>query len=661
MNKRSTTILLAILDSSQSSINYDTLCNLFKVSERTIRNDINEINQWLSKNNFSNLVIDEKGFLVIANKKEINTIKNNLLKLDTYDYRLLKEERRTIISIVLLSSNKTSSIKDLCEKTCASRATVLADIAAMKEEKSNKNIKIETAVGKGIVSKLEEKEKFELLIETINENMSNYHTYNVFINILLNLVETRISFGEVVNKLQKMDIINKYHLSDEGFRKTSIFLFVILNCKFELNLINSELNTNEEMVNEYAEEIFNVFKKYLDSATVETKKKYFSSYFSINNPFTIIDAQKGTPEVIAVVADFLRRVSKDLNEDLYKDYVLFEFLCSHITSLVERIKNNEHSYEEYNVNEIADKYPKIQKSVNNQIEVIEKFFSINLDNNDKAYIVMYIQATIYRNSNDSIINNVLIACPGSLATGELLAAQVKKYFNYNIVDVTSVDNINNYKKENVDFVLSTVLIPFCNWPVMTVTPVLHVSDITKIHTLAYEIYKNNKGRKIISKINNKSNEEEKKINLLDILTVDNIEFCDEKIDVIESIKRSGQILVKNKCIDTSYIEKIINAFNEYGPYFVISKGTTLLHAKSSNEKTKTAMSLLVCRKGVEYGVDLLDPIKLIFCFSYSETGDYLISLNQLVEIGKNQTVVDLIANADSKRQVIDIIKSHLKT
>ena len=68
-------------------------------------------------------------------------------------------------------------------------------------------------------------------------------------------------------------------------------------------------------------------------------------------------------------------------------------------------------------------------AVEKNLYLIEDFYSIKIDDNETSYIVMHLCADLERRRARNKKLSACIICPESIATGQLLGAQIEKYFN----------------------------------------------------------------------------------------------------------------------------------------------------------------------------------------------------------------------------------------
>ncbi|MSV76880.1 MAG: PTS sugar transporter subunit IIA, partial [Actinobacteria bacterium] len=79
----------------------------------------------------------------------------------------------------------------------------------------------------------------------------------------------------------------------------------------------------------------------------------------------------------------------------------------------------------------------------------------------------------------------------------------------------------------------------------------------------------------------------------------------------EAIIASGQLLVASGRVTPEYVEQMLAAVEEFGPYIVIAPGIALAHARPSEAVLSSGLSLAVLANPVEFGSHN-DPVRLVF-------------------------------------------------
>lgn len=107
----------------------------------------------------------------------------------------------------------------------------------------------------------------------------------------------------------------------------------------------------------------------------------------------------------------------------------------------------------------------------------------------------------------------------------------------------------------------------------------------------------------------------------------------------DAIRKSAEPLLTSKKIKVAYVEDMISAVNEYGPYIVLTKHVALAHAESKGNVNELAMSVLTLDKPVVFHHELNDPVKIIFTLAAPDSESHLEIMKEWVNIIRDENRV----------------------
>ncbi len=125
----------------------------------------------------------------------------------------------------------------------------------------------------------------------------------------------------------------------------------------------------------------------------------------------------------------------------------------------------------------------------------------------------------------------------------------------------------------------------------------------------------------------------------------------------EAITIAGQILVDNNKTDPEYINEMINAVNELGPYMVISKGIALAHAKPSTLVKGNAVSLITLKTPVPFNNEKNDPVSVIIAFGATEHSQHLSVMKEVAMLLTKKDFLTFMINASSIDEIVEYINA----
>ena len=207
MRKRSTEILEKLILSNSKSMEVKKLITTYRISLKTLRTDVNEINDFLLEAKMSPTKLNEKEKLILL-EKDIMKIQDRLNHMDTYSYKMSREERQIYIIAELLMSQDYITMQNLAKKLNVSRNTILNDFETVKDYCLAFNVNVLMKSSKGIKIECDQKDRnnqrklgMKIPLEMIKEDLREY--------------------------MEQQHML----VSDRVFSYVSIYLFVILNRK----------------------------------------------------------------------------------------------------------------------------------------------------------------------------------------------------------------------------------------------------------------------------------------------------------------------------------------------------------------------------------------------------------------------------------------------
>lgn len=660
MRKRSTEILEKLILSNSKSMEVKKLITTYRISLKTLRTDVNEINDFLLEAKMSPTKLNEKEKLILL-EKDIMKIQDRLNHMDTYSYKMSREERQIYIIAELLMSQDYITMQNLAKKLNVSRNTILNDFETVKDYCLAFNVNVLMKSSKGIKIECDQKDRNNLLMQIFHDLEEDYMEKSFFHQLIQRKLGMKIPLEMIKEDLREYMEQQHMLVSDRVFSYVSIYLFVILNRK-----INKKRRTVEKLTGDTASD--NLLNWFADKYEVSINKndvKDFGRYMK-QHDFNISSEQKeiNDVELYGIIVYFLQMVGEDIECSLQSDTVLIESLLEHIRTL----KN----WEDYDFEmPLSDELPIpkeiLEKTIEKNSIILERYLGYPLTKEMKESIMIHICAAFVRNLEYLNLLEVLIVCPGSMATGKYLEAQVKNYFDFRVAAVIPSRDVEEFLKSNkIDFVISTVNVRSESVPCVKVQAQLTMNDINAIQNIAFLLgRKENKSenesryveqnfldvmKTFLEKLDASKRDEffdevyalmETKIQstgksiLAQMLDPSKIMIKQEKITWEQGILQAADILEKKGCVGSDYGKKAVENVKEYGDYIIISKGIALAHAgKKEAHVYKDGLSLVMCPEGIEFTEGNI--VYLVFCFAVAEEKDYLKLFQEIIALGKTQ-------------------------
>lgn len=695
LNERSA-LLLRELVSKKGFIRISELTTLFNVSNRTIRYDLDNIDEFLKENNLPQIIRKPKvgiGFseLMDDRKKALELCST----LNNRYYILSKNERVNIILSEILKQKDYITIDSIAQLIQVSRGTIIKDLNEVKEWLEKRGLKLITAPKHGIIVDGDEKKIRKAAIELLTEVVDIDKAFD-FINSPL-LVKNNTVNNQFKNLFDDIDTdyIEKYvymleeelqlTFSDEAFSNLMIHICIAVK---RIQLGRDIIMPPEEL---------STFETTKEFAIAEKSIKDLENHFNINIPkdeigyitIHLLGSSISTTEtnekedwvkLQIYTGKIISEVSNRINLDLTRDDMLFNGLIEHLRPAINRLK---HGLKLKNpvLPQIQNNYQDLFRVIKICLETIEDDIGFGFDDDEIGYITMHFGASIERLIPLNIYKpSVLVVCGTGVGTAKLLSARLKKMFDINIVDTVSYHQVKHVIKEkSVDLIITTVPIDSKEVKAVKVNALLSDEDVDTLrrhlkicwdsrNTMDHliEIIKNscniiNYDRLIkdlsgflnIQVPNNIGGAVQPM--LKDILLEDNIKLGVEVNNWEEAIKAGGRLLKANGYIKDEYIDSMINAVKEIGPYIVIAPGIAMPHGRPESGVLKIGLSLITLKNPINFGNKENDPVKIVVCLCAIDHMTHLKALSELVQFLGDEKFISIVLNSKQASEIVNYI------
>jgi len=688
--KRATELILLLI-SNEEFTTVRELSNYFNISEKTIRNDLDVIDDYLAKNGFHKLIRKPKlGVKFPGSIDEKNMLISNISRKDLDNYIYTTNERQIMILLTLITHDSGNlRIKDFEEILKVSRSTINNDIKQLKNKLKINNLELRYSADSGYTISGKEVDIRNFISDKIIEIIKDDYK-----NIGDNLAHTKLSglinindIKFIENVFYDMEELFNVDYADVAFNSQIIRIYVSLQRIIRNHALNFEnYKENIKLTQEFvmSNYIGGKLEEKYEIGIDENERIYFTICLLGSNLVQKKENENLDIIMIQLMArKLIEYVSSKMNIDINDDLILFKFLEEHLKPMIYRVKYNIELKNPI-LDEIIDNYKDLFMIVKNGLMKIQDFENILVSDDEVSYLTIHFGAAIERKKlRNSTKPKVLIVCNTGYGTSQWLAMQIESMFNVDIVAATNTRRIDKILMNNkIDVIISTVNIkPIKNVKTIYVRPILTENDVKELN-FEFSLLKNNtveidKILEIVSKyctIHDKFrltkdleiifskhfniSEGVEQIMLQDVLKEETIELNVDVKDWIDAVRFGGDILFRNNCVTEKYIQAMIDTVKEIGPYIVVTKGVAMPHAQPDKGALRVGMSLITLKNPVNFGNAENDPVNIIICFSATDSKTHLKALSQLAKLLDNEEALLKISSSNSKAEVLEIIKTY---
>lgn len=686
MNKRSREILSQLITKTEYSqtISIQDLAEMFKVSSRTIRYDIEQINDYLKENHLQPLNLGKQG--VINTQADITKARESLSEEGFYSFKLSREERVCFSAVMMICSDDYITLSEIADQLFVSRSTIIQDLEHIKSFFRERHLYVLSHSNKGLLLEGREIDKRNLLIDMIQSENSIFKVEPIFQHLTQCLSKNLKIDLEDISMIEK--IINEAeHIYGRFLTDQS---FVQLRNYFQLSLYRLrkahyvEYGDDKNSKWDMAKGMIDQIQQFIVKEIPDTEIYYVASVLNRMKYIKKTTSNKEIVKMQVITRNFIEKISKDIHRNLQGDYIFYENLINHLEStfstLGDRFAINSV------VDEVLQRYPEVKQATERNVYVFEEYVGRKLSEEEIAYIVVHICAAIERNKNETVRYSVVLVCNGGIGTSQLLLARLEKFFHLDVIDIIPAHDIENMNMDDVDAVISTISLEGKGIEYIQVDPLLTDEDcirvgkkLSKIHpkvsekeTISEENQDSLKSLETIKDILEEDEEEiaigkiksviesffqkKEETTLSDLLPAQAIQIGVECSDWKGAIEASAKYLLKNGAINENYIKAMIKNVMENGPYIVVAPGFALPHEALNAGASKVGMSLIRLKTPVPFGKEEMDPIEWVCCLSAINKETHLKAMFQLVNLFYNQSFRVKIKECKTGEEIYKIIE-----
>jgi mannitol operon transcriptional antiterminator len=456
------------------------------VNINTLRKDIPQLENFLRENGLSLIAKPKIGLKIDGPYEKIENLKEKLTFLGN---KLLDRKGKIWYTAeIFLSKEKIPTIEDLSDILGISRPTTVEYIKEVREWLSKKRIKVLGKPGFGYYIKGDEEDVRAAIIESI-KNFLEFEFQTVALEFAQgNLKRNLLGVFENTN----LDAIKKFidevqtHIKkrfvDEDLLNLAISIAVSIRrikkghtIKFEtkkvneillnpiLPIIRNNISTIEDQFQvKFADgEISYLALKFIGSKTQDIKD---TRDFIMNSKFKKIAVE------IARLTDEL------LGLPINKESEFILMLAHHLESTITKIKMGI-KIENPTLEMVKKEYPIAYAVAERASKMIKDRFHLEMPDEEKGYIAMYIAASLEKIKQPSK-RKVVVICPMGVATSKLLYYKLTNEIpEIEIVQVGSIKELEEGNfTQKVDLIISTVPLSGVKIPHVVVSPFLRPED-----------------------------------------------------------------------------------------------------------------------------------------------------------------------------------------
>lgn len=509
VNKRFLDIVKLLLK-QDDYITINDISNELGVSNKTIRNDLYQVETWLDEQGLKLIKKTGVGIAIEGDK----TTKLHLCHLiQEKNNRMIdySPDARKIYIGIKLVSNLNCRIYELADELYVSRATIHKDILALVPTFTSYKIKLHRKNNTGVSIEGSEKNKRQLLIDFLTQD----NGYARFFEMVKNTdFECDGSFpfaafdfndDEIKEFLKVLENTNSSYLHSLLFAslvKVTLHLLVTFaRIKDGYSISLSEGFVDELTHQPYYHDVWQLCEALENHYHVpfsDMEKHYLQVFFiSLQNSSQIQDSDHEIARTITkqLIHEWGNLLPYNFSEDQELEKVVFNHLCPAITRFKHGIM-----IENPLMSDIKSIYPNTFDIVKQSIHIIEDYFKCKISDDEIGFFTLHLAAAMDRKKKP--LNTILISHANVGATNLLAAKLRSQFLELNIFEIRSYITIHDSDYQDADLILTTTPLDFePEVPVLVINTLLYECDIMRLKSIIRSFYKekNDPTKKISTK------------------------------------------------------------------------------------------------------------------------------------------------------------------
>ena len=466
---------------SSTPLDVQFFIDKYNRSERTVRYDITAIREELGKHEIDIKVKSKKGFYIPASQKQ--QCSQLLLEVaSNADMSLIDdsdETRYLTLYLFLLMQKKAVTAEEISQYFFISRSTAIRLLSNFKEYFNNE-IQLNAKKSSGYQLAGDEYEIRALAVKLLSKFLKGSYSAEDWYILLPPILKNEITLAKIMvisNAIKKMNTHYNVWISNDAF--INLLSYCMIR---DLRLYHGEplmiQNASIQVLGQdYVKDLLLALSKDAQHQG-ELEIEGLTKVLSENGIAVEYDQHIGV-ELCKVIDEMIAILN--LNERNYPyafdTMSLYDDLYEHFMhSINKEAKGDDNPL----LSEIKLKYEHFFILATDCALAFEHQYHIALSMSEISYIAIYLYKNLI-NLNSSN-KKVLIVCATGKGLSNLLTTRIKNVFqNLTIVGQSSpyqVDTIHHYK--DIDFVISTIPLPQCSFPVVKISRILSLEDIQRI-------------------------------------------------------------------------------------------------------------------------------------------------------------------------------------
>jgi len=641
--------ILQALESATSPCSARDLAEDLGVCERTVRYDIEAIDRWLSERGVRLCRQPSRGFWLDGEQRLVaSESPRQVVQAQFPDAVFSQEERLPVILCDLLLSSAAVAAKEVAERLGVSTATVYHDLDRVEQLLGTWNLALLRQPRRGLEVLGDESSRRQAIVETVADWATRF-LRNALEDLLVEpdrggrqhmSVSPMNQFlnGDDARTLQTLlrdaEEAFGFALADVSYLSLLAYMVVAvrrLRTGHAVDFPPGQLAQVKELPGfQVAQVLFSRVSDVFQIAVPENEVCHLALRLSTarqvgsnQTPDAAPGVDKDDGRYLVAAHAIVHGAAAYLGETLLEDIDLVRALALHLSSCVPRLRHRLGT-ENPLLPDLKATYPQLLRIAARVVEPLEKAMGVRFSDGDLGYVAMHLGASLERAGVPVRERpTVLVVCGEGLANSRFLLARLSRLFpEAEFLGPHRVAHVRAFLAEQkVDLLVSTVPLQEASEHMVVVHTLPTAEDIRRIKERLRQVP--------ASGVNAA---QPAGPDLSSLLPVTSIHTGVRVRDWHAAIEEAGNLLVAVGAVEPRYVQAMIRAVDEHGPYIVIYPGVALAHALPEEGSLSLAFSLIILDPPVLFGNEENDPIRAVFALAAVDGESHLAAIEDLMEL-----------------------------
>lgn len=644
---------------------YKEIAEALDVKERSVRYDVDRINEELSLWNAPQIEKKSKGMLFVPDDLDFSII------TEDEEFVFAPEERMNIIRIYILFQTKQLNIRRLCDELQVSRRSIQNDIDVIQTEMEEYHLSLN--YDRGFSLEGESELSYRMRSQELKKyiRMLKKRKHNAYEQYMLNLLKNSfpsVDIQEILAWIAHMIHDMNWKFSDESYEwyvaNVLTFTWYVIH---EQKLYLADDNKEEEIMGRGIDE----YEMHIGKKLTTKQRKMLAGFVRYTSRYDVLDVNLDLISAEDITKRLIMEMEQALEIDFSSDRILQKGLLNHMGPMIERVKGNMQLNEQAE-SLIPEEYFDIYQHLKGVIEQDEQLGV--LTENEIVYLAMYFLGSI-RRTQQSPYTNILLICGFGYGTTVLIKDTLRSKFQVHIKESISVYQIANYTDwDDVDVVITTVRTELpVKKKMVRVNVIFTEEDYKKLHDVGIrrknaltnflgiekrlDFLEKKDREKVMEILKEEFGYQEIKVpgtynKISDLIRPEAIQFKDRIEEWRDAVFDTTHLLEEQGSITHEYYHSIIDTMECQGFYAITDGQFALLHGNVSAGVKESCMSLVITKEPVVFGEK---KTNVIFCLASRDKKEHIPAIVRLMRMVNMTDFTKKLSKCKTKEEAIDII------